>query len=70
MGPIDKDKSESFYHMFERFNLTYRQNDCMNLCYQSLIIEHCRCVDYDIMFANLMGLEVRKACGSGNKKLY
>ena len=59
------DDPGTFHSLFERFNLTYRQIDCMSLCYQSLIIETCMCVDYDVMFVNLMNLKVRKACGSG-----
>jgi hypothetical protein len=56
----DTSKIESVYfQIFKQLNLTYRQVDCLDLCYQMALIKHCQCVDIDINFFNLFDVDIQ-----------
>lgn len=47
ISPLKK-IDENFYKAFVSQNKTYRQIDCYNLCYQSLVISGCSCFLYSL----------------------
>lgn len=51
-----------FEKAFHVHNMTYRHSNCLNLCYQSIVLERCKCVDYEVHFANLLNLELSEPC--------
>lgn len=63
---IDNTKPNSsmsdFYNVFIKSNLTYRQQDCLTLCYQMLLIKECECFDIGVGFFNLFQIDSPHAC--------
>lgn len=39
----DKSRIFPFYETFKSLNKTYRQRDCINFCFQELLIRNCKC---------------------------
>ena len=39
--------SSELVHIFNHLNYTYRQNDCLNICYQKLLVQRCECFDFN-----------------------
>jgi len=56
-------KYSEFYYIFNKTNHTYRQDDCMTLCYQMTLVKKCNCFDFNVNFINLFELPPLKACG-------
>ena len=63
---IDNTKANSstsdFYKIFIKSKLTYRQKDCLTLCYQMLLVKQCKCFDFGVSFFNLFQVKSPKSC--------
>ena len=58
---VDFDYS-TFYTIFNKSNLIYRQVDCLDLCYQMLLVKNCGCIDYGVNFFNLFKINAPRVC--------
>lgn len=61
---LDLNKSIIFQSIYEEHNLTYRHSNCLNLCYQNIVVERCKCVDYQVHFTDLLNLDSSEPCMS------
>ncbi len=61
-------KTSEFYNIFLKSNYTYRQDDCMTLCYQMTLVKDCNCFDFAVNFFNLFGVKPLKACGKSESQ--
>jgi len=53
------------YQIFDLFTNTpysYRSSDCFTVCYQELLLDNCKCIDYDTIFFNLKNVKIPKMC--------
>lgn len=53
--------TSEFVQTFNRLNFTYRQNDCLNMCYQKLLVKKCECFDFSVSGFNFF-LKAVKSC--------
>ena len=55
-----------YYDMFVANNLSYMFSNCLEVCYQNILLEQCKCVDPDLGYFNLSGVAVKKFCSFDN----
>ena len=51
-----------FIDLFVNSNKKYRSQDCLQLCYQALLVKNCNCIDYLFKFDNLLKIKVPGVC--------
>ena len=56
--------SSELVQIFNRLNYTYRQNDCLNICYQKLLVQNCNCFDFAVSGINYFNTEVKSCSAS------
>ena len=58
--------SSKYYQIFVQNNLTYLMSDCLELCYQMVLLERCDCIDSMSQFNNLFAVSFARFCDFTN----
>jgi len=50
------------FDLFANTSYSYRSTDCYIVCYQELLLDYCKCIDYETIFFNIKNIKVPKLC--------